>query len=147
MKITCTNCRKKFDKEKYYGICPKCGTFHYRSAEEQHAEMHKLYDDYEHNEYYDHDKYHQMYDNSDHYENNQTYNSSEHYNDLSNSYSEKQYKPAPSVSTSRVNSNSNKKSQANKKSQTNKKNSGCLPSFIVVLIWIIIILIEILSEF
>ena len=25
--MKCSNCGKNFDYEKYYGICPKCGSF------------------------------------------------------------------------------------------------------------------------
>ncbi len=28
MKITCKNCNKSFEGERYYGICPFCGTYH-----------------------------------------------------------------------------------------------------------------------
>ena len=36
--MRCYNCNKKFDYEKYYGICPKCGCFNRQeTAEEQQA--------------------------------------------------------------------------------------------------------------
>ena len=44
--MRCYNCNKKFDYEKYYGICPKCGCFNRReTAEEQHEAMHDRFGD------------------------------------------------------------------------------------------------------
>lgn len=41
--MRCYNCNKKFDYEKYYGICPKCGCFNRQeTAEEQHEAVHDL---------------------------------------------------------------------------------------------------------
>lgn len=44
----CMGCHKMFDFDKYYGICPKCGTFNQKreEAEELHQEMHKQYDSF-----------------------------------------------------------------------------------------------------
>lgn len=41
-------CHKRFDFDKYYGICPKCGTFNQKrgEAEELHQEMHGKYDSF-----------------------------------------------------------------------------------------------------
>ena len=39
--MRCFNCRKEFDYEKYYGICPKCGCFNQKeSREERHEDLH-----------------------------------------------------------------------------------------------------------
>ena len=47
MKIICASCHKKFDNDKYYGICPKCGAFNRinYSEEEDHKRFHEMYDD------------------------------------------------------------------------------------------------------
>ena len=47
MKIICSSCHKKFDNDKYYGICPKCGAFNRinYSEEEDHKRFHEMYDD------------------------------------------------------------------------------------------------------
>lgn len=40
--MECFNCHKKFDYEKYYGICPKCGCFNKKeSQQESHEELHE----------------------------------------------------------------------------------------------------------
>lgn len=36
--MKCLNCGKRFDYEKYYGICPKCGSFNVKSAQESKEE-------------------------------------------------------------------------------------------------------------
>ncbi len=66
MKITCENCHKKFDNEKYYGICPKCGAFNrLHVSEEEHMSYHNMYDGSDtHSEYEKHEKFHEMYDNT-----------------------------------------------------------------------------------
>ena len=66
MKITCKNCHKKFDNEKYYGICPKCGAFNrLHVSEEEHMNYHNMYDGGDtHSEYEKHEKLHEMYDNT-----------------------------------------------------------------------------------
>lgn len=53
--MKCSNCGKKFDYEKYYGICPKCGSFHKKeTAGEQHQRYHDAYDGgYRHSEHTD----------------------------------------------------------------------------------------------
>ena len=44
--MRCYNCNKKFDYEKYYGICPKCGCFNRQeTAEEQHEAVHDRFGD------------------------------------------------------------------------------------------------------
>lgn len=43
MKIKCSNCHKSFDYEKYYGLCPKCGTYNAKPREEVHEELHRFY--------------------------------------------------------------------------------------------------------
>lgn len=44
--MRCYNCNKKFDYEKYYGICPKCGCFNRQeTAAEQHEAMHNRFGD------------------------------------------------------------------------------------------------------
>ncbi len=41
----CVNCGKNFDYEKYYGICPKCGTYNREeSPQEEHRALHERYD-------------------------------------------------------------------------------------------------------
>ncbi len=43
--MRCYNCKKNFDYEKYYGICPKCGCFNRKvTPQEQHQEYHDTYD-------------------------------------------------------------------------------------------------------
>lgn len=43
--MRCYNCKKNFDYEKYYGICPKCGCYNKRETqEEQHQKYHDEYD-------------------------------------------------------------------------------------------------------
>ncbi len=43
--MKCFNCGKNFDYEKYYGICPKCGSFNKtETAQEQHQGYHDAYD-------------------------------------------------------------------------------------------------------
>lgn len=54
--MKCRNCGKVFDYEKYYGICPKCGTFN-RKNEEPGAEGRQGKDPYE-----DHIRFHEQYD-------------------------------------------------------------------------------------
>lgn len=51
--MKCFNCGKKFDYEKYYGICPKCGCFNKtETAKEQHQRFHDVYDGgYRHSEH------------------------------------------------------------------------------------------------
>ena len=51
--MKCFNCGKKFDYEKYYGICPKCGCFNKtETAKEQHQRYHDAYDGgYRHSEH------------------------------------------------------------------------------------------------
>ena len=65
MKIVCENCHKKFDNEKYYGICPKCGAFNrLHTTEEEHMSYHDMYDGgNSHSEYEKHEKLHEVYDN------------------------------------------------------------------------------------
>ena len=50
--MRCFSCRKKFDYEKYYGICPKCGCYNKpETAQEQHQAYHDKYDGgYSHSE-------------------------------------------------------------------------------------------------
>ena len=50
--MKCLNCGKNFDYEKYYGICPKCGSFNKEETpQEQHQRYHKEYDNgYQHTE-------------------------------------------------------------------------------------------------
>lgn len=44
--MRCYNCRKNFDYEKYYGICPKCGCFNKKeTAEEEHEALHDRFSD------------------------------------------------------------------------------------------------------
>lgn len=41
----CFNCGKNFDYEKYYGICPKCGSYNREETpEEEHQKLHEQYD-------------------------------------------------------------------------------------------------------
>lgn len=51
--MKCFNCGKNFDYEKYYGICPKCGSFNKtETAREQHQRYHDAYDGgYQHSEH------------------------------------------------------------------------------------------------
>ncbi len=47
----CFNCGKNFDYEKYYGICPKCGTYNREETpEEAHMALHEQYDNGEHSQ-------------------------------------------------------------------------------------------------
>lgn len=67
MKVTCTSCHKKFDNDKYYGICPKCGAFNRisHSEQEDHQRFHEMYDDTNaHSEYGKHEHYHEEYDDT-----------------------------------------------------------------------------------
>ncbi len=67
MKIICASCHKKFDNDKYYGICPKCGAFNRinYSEEEDHKRFHEMYDDTNgHSEYGKHEHYHEEYDDT-----------------------------------------------------------------------------------
>lgn len=66
----CFNCGKNFDYEKYYGICPKCGTYNREETpEEAHMALHEQYDNREHcqshEQYNDlqHSRLHEQYDN------------------------------------------------------------------------------------
>lgn len=46
MKVTCISCHKKFDNDKYYGICPKCGAFNkLHLGVDEHERYHQMYDD------------------------------------------------------------------------------------------------------
>lgn len=51
--MKCFNCGKNFDYEKYYGICPKCGSFNKEETpQEQHQRYHDEYDNgYHHTEH------------------------------------------------------------------------------------------------
>lgn len=51
--MKCFQCGKKFDYEKYYGICPKCGCFNKNeTSQEQHQRYHDEYDNgYRHTEH------------------------------------------------------------------------------------------------
>ncbi len=51
--MKCFSCGKKFDYEKYYGICPKCGCFNKtETSQEQHQRYHDAYDGgYRHSEH------------------------------------------------------------------------------------------------
>lgn len=41
----CFNCGKNFEYEKYYGICPKCGSYNREETqEEEHQKLHEQYD-------------------------------------------------------------------------------------------------------
>ncbi len=65
MKVTCISCHKKFDNDKYYGICPKCGAFNkLHFGVDDHASLHQMYDDDKnmHSDYASHESLHQMYD-------------------------------------------------------------------------------------
>lgn len=111
MITVCTNCKKKFDNEKYYGICPKCGAFHYHRSEADHAEFHRLYDyGYQHNEYDDHQRFHDNYDND----------------------SEASHKQNASVNQYTSNKTSSQKQNPEKK----PKNFSCLFFIIFFLVWI-----------
>lgn len=74
MKIKCANCKKNFDMEKYYGICPKCCAFNRPSAaDQQHKEYHSMYDNgYNHSEQAAHQVHHDYYDNG--YSHNEPHN-------------------------------------------------------------------------
>ena len=64
--ITCTSCHKKFDNDKYYGICPKCGAFNnlHFGGNDAHGRLHEMYDDKNaHSDYAEHEKLHETYDN------------------------------------------------------------------------------------
>ena len=78
MKIKCSNCKKNFDMEKYYGICPKCGAFNRpTTSAQQHQEYHNMYDNgYDHSEKANHQVHHDRYDNG--------YNHSEPHNRTTN---------------------------------------------------------------
>lgn len=44
--MRCYNCHKNFDYDKYYGICPKCGSFNRRETQEEHHEnLHERFGD------------------------------------------------------------------------------------------------------
>lgn len=44
--MECFNCHKKFDYDKYYGICPKCGCFNKRETrQESHEDLHERFGD------------------------------------------------------------------------------------------------------
>lgn len=43
MKVRCSNCRKKFDYENFYGLCPKCGAYNAKPVEEAHEDLHRFY--------------------------------------------------------------------------------------------------------
>lgn len=64
--ITCSNCKKLYDYEKYNGICPKCARYNREnSSEREHMEYHQKYDDgYDHSEQESHHSYHQKYDDN-----------------------------------------------------------------------------------
>lgn len=64
--ITCTSCHKKFDNDKYYGICPKCGAFNnlHFGGNDAHGRLHEMYDDKNaHSDYAEHEQLHETYDN------------------------------------------------------------------------------------
>jgi len=49
--MRCFSCKKNFDYDKYYGICPKCGCYNKPEPSRQHQEYHDLYDNgYTHSE-------------------------------------------------------------------------------------------------
>ncbi len=67
MKITCISCHKKFDNDKYYGICPKCGAFNrlHLGLDDDHQRFHEMYDNGDvHSEYGKHWQYHEQYDDT-----------------------------------------------------------------------------------
>ena len=67
MKVTCISCHKKFNNDKYYGICPKCGAFNkLHLGVDEHERYHKMYDDDKnaHSEQAVHEQYHERYDNT-----------------------------------------------------------------------------------
>lgn len=67
MKVTCISCHKKFDNDKYYGICPKCGAFNkLHLGVDEHERYHQMYDDDKnaHSEQAVHEQYHEKYDNT-----------------------------------------------------------------------------------
>ena len=43
MKVQCSNCRKKFDYDNFYGLCPKCGAYNAKPAGEVHEDLHRFY--------------------------------------------------------------------------------------------------------
>ena len=44
--MRCNSCHKNFDYDKYYGICPKCGSFNQRETREaRHEELHDRFGD------------------------------------------------------------------------------------------------------
>ena len=57
----------KFDNDKYYGICPKCGAFNkLHLGVDEHERYHQMYDDDKnaHSEQAVHEQYHERYDNT-----------------------------------------------------------------------------------
>jgi len=43
--ISCSECKKLYSYEKYYGICPKCGRYNREStAADEHQKLHDKYD-------------------------------------------------------------------------------------------------------
>ena len=67
MKVTCISCHKKFDNDKYYGICPKCGAFNrlHLGLDDDHQRFHEMYDNGDvHSEHGKHGQYHEQYDNT-----------------------------------------------------------------------------------
>ena len=67
MKVTCISCHKKFDNDKYYGICPKCGAFNrlHLGLDDDHQRFHEMYDNGDvHSEYGKHGQYHEQYDDT-----------------------------------------------------------------------------------
>lgn len=64
--IECSRCKKQFEEEKYYWICPKCGLYNRKDAatELEHQMLHDKYDHgYEHTEQDNHQNFHDTYDN------------------------------------------------------------------------------------
>ena len=67
MKVTCISCHKKFDNDKYYGICPKCGAFNkLHFGVDEHERYHQMYDEDKdvHSERTSHEQFHKQYDNT-----------------------------------------------------------------------------------
>lgn len=66
--ITCSKCRKIYDYDKYYGICPKCARYNSdKTSVQEHQEYHDKYDGgYNHSAQDDHHSYHQKYDDNKH---------------------------------------------------------------------------------
>ena len=67
MKVTCISCHKKFDNDKYYGICTKCGAFNrlHLGLDDDHQRFHEMYDNGDvHSEYGKHGQYHEQYDDT-----------------------------------------------------------------------------------